>query len=120
MADRAVPPRDIAPIDFFERWVPERVAGDESRRALLVDTRAVLEFWLDGDGGGHFTVEIASGVVAGRRGPAEAADLRVLLDVETWRALNCGELTAPEAFLRRRVRLEGNYALAVKLHLILA
>ena len=42
-----------------------------------------------------------------------------MLDVETWRALNRGELSAPEAFLRRRVRLEGDHALAVKLHLIL-
>ena len=41
------------------------------------------------------------------------------LDVTTWRLLNSGELSAPEAFLRRRVRLEGNLALAIKLHLII-
>ena len=112
-------PAETLPLEFFERWVPERVATDAERRARLGATRAVLEFQLDGDGGGHFTVEIAAGIVEGRRGAAVGADLRVLLDVETWRALNCGALSAPEAFLRRRVRLEGNYALAVKLHLIL-
>jgi putative sterol carrier protein len=117
--ERAVPPYDIAPGEFFELWVPQRVANDAQRRAGLGDTRAVLEFRLEGDGGGHFTVQIAAGVVVGRRGAAGSADLRVMLDVETWRALNRGELSAPEAFLRRRVRLEGNHALAVKLHLIL-
>ncbi len=119
MAGRAVPPLDIGAAEFFEIWVPDRVACDAQRRARLGETRAVLEFLLEGEGGGHFTVEIAAGVVAGRRGAHAAADLRVSLDVETWRALNRGALTAPEAFLQRRVRLEGDVRLAVKLHLIL-
>ncbi len=119
MPGRAVPPHDIAPDDFFERWVPARVAGDAERRARLEDTRAILEFDLVGDGGGLFHVHIEAGYVAGRRGAAGEADLRVSLDVQTWRELNRGELSAPEAFLRRRVRLEGDVRLAVKLHLIL-
>ena len=119
MGTRAVPPPDIAPLEFFERWVPERVATDASRRERLGGTRAVLVFELDGDGGGHFTLHIEEGRVAGRGGASASADLWVRLDVETWRALNQGELSAPEAFLRRRVRLEGDLALAVKLHLIL-
>jgi putative sterol carrier protein len=41
------------------------------------------------------------------------------VDVETWRALNRGELSAPEALLRRRLRISGNLVLALKLHLIL-
>ena len=50
---------------------------------------------------------------------ANLAHLCLRLDLETWKCLNAGELSAPEAFLRRRVHLEGNLALAVKLHLIL-
>ena len=74
MADeRAIPPHDIAPGDFFELWVPRRVATDARRRESLGDTRAVLEFHLEGDGGGPFTVHIAAGVVVGRRGAAAAA-----------------------------------------------
>ena len=119
MPERAAPPHDIAPLEFFERWVPARVASDAERRARLADTTAILEFRLAGDGGGHFTVHIEAGVVAGRSGATAAADLRVHLDVETWRALNAGALSAPDAFLKRRVRLEGDYRLAVKLHLIL-
>ena len=119
MRIRALPPPDIAPIEFFERWVPERVAADPLRRQRLGETRAVLLFELFGDDGGLFTLHIEAGCVAGRAGAGEAPDLRVSLDVETWRALNQGQLSAPEAFVRRRVGLQGNLALAVKLHLIL-
>ena len=119
MLERAIPPEDIDPADFFRSWVPEHVAADAKRRESLASTDAVLEFALEGDGGGAFTLCIAEGKVEGRVGAAAAPDLRVLLDVATWRELNRGSLSAPEAFLRRRVRLEGNVALAVKLHLIL-
>jgi len=39
--------------------------------------------------------------------------------VQTWRALNRGEISAPEALLRRRLKISGNLVLALKLHLIL-
>jgi len=52
-------------------------------------------------------------------GSLAEAQLRVRTDVETWRQLNRGEISAPEAFLRRRVHLHGKLLLAVKLHLIL-
>ena len=44
---------------------------------------------------------------------------RLTLDVPTWRKLNSGELSAPTAFLTRRVKLEGNLGLALKLHFII-
>ena len=120
MADRAVPPGDIAPHDFFTRWVPEVVRADDGRRSRLAATRAVLEFHLvDAREGGVYALHIEEGEVHGRPGEAERADLRVRLDVATWRALNAGSLSAPEAFLRRRVRLEGDLRLAVMLHFIL-
>lgn len=119
MSDRAVPPEDIHPADFFTRWVPERVGADHDRRRRLGDTVATLEFELIGDGGGLYTLTLEAGMVRGWEGPAEEPDLRIRLDVQTWKALNTGELSAPEAFLRRRVLLEGNLMLAVKLHLII-
>ena len=119
MAERAVPPPDIAPADFFTRWVPAQVAVDPQRRERLGTTDAILEFALEGDGGGVFCLRIEGGEVTGEEGEARHPDLRVRLDVTTWRRLNSGELTAPEAFLRRRVHLKGNLALAIKLHLIL-
>jgi putative sterol carrier protein len=119
MAERATPPPDIAPGEFFTRWIPDSVAADPTRRERLGGTDATLEFELVGDGGGCFTLEIEGGSVRGREGASPRADLHLRLDVETWRALNSGDLSAPEAFLRRRVHLRGNLALAIKLHLII-
>ena len=71
------------------------------------------------------TTSIAAALMAGARGviptagPGEAVDLRLELDVTTWRALNDGTLSAPEAFLRRRLRVHGNFVLALKLQLII-
>ncbi len=119
MWERPVPPSEIAPLEFFTRWLPEVVAGDPERQRRLGDTLATLQFDLIGDGGGSFLLYVEAGSVRGEAGPASAVDLRLQLDLETWRALNAGTLSAPEALLRRRLRVEGNFALALKLQLIL-
>jgi putative sterol carrier protein len=119
MAERAKPPDDIPPEVFFTEWIPTSVAGDASRGRQLGATQAQLVFALVGEGGGDFTLEIDAGAVVGRAGRAEAPDLVVTVDVETWRALNRGDLSAPEALLRRKVHLAGDMLLALKLHLIL-
>jgi putative sterol carrier protein len=119
MASRPAPPDDIAPEDFFTDWIPAVVAADGERRARLGAADHVLLFELEGEGGGLFHLHVREGAVLGYRGEPERVDLRVRLDVTTWREINRGALSAPEAFLRRRVRLEGNLALALKLHLII-
>jgi putative sterol carrier protein len=119
MSERARPPEDIQPEDFFTRWVPEAVAEDEDRRRRLEGTRAIVQFELQGDVGGTYVVRIDAGRVEGSAGPADAPDLIVRVDVETWRALNRGEISAPEALLRRRIHIEGSFLLALRLHLIL-
>jgi len=119
MPERPVPPREIDPLEFFTRWLPEVVANDPGRRERLGDTAATLQFDLLGDGGGCFLLHVEGGVVRGGAGPAEAVDLRLELDVETWRALNDGSLSAPEAFLRRRLRVQGSFVLALKLQIII-
>jgi putative sterol carrier protein len=119
MRERARPPESITPHDFFTRWIPEAVAEDEQRRERLRDTEAVLEFDVTGDGGGVFTLEVAAGEVRGAAGPAQKADLRIRVDLPTWRQLNSGCISAPEALLRRRMHMRGNLLLAIKLHLIL-
>ncbi len=119
MPERHKPPDDITPHEFFTRWVPDAVAADDSRRSRLGDSDATLQFEILGDGGGHYLIEIRSGEVRGSAGRSETCDLHVRVDLLTWRALNRGEISAPEALVRRRVRLEGNLLLAIKLHLIL-
>ena len=117
--ERARPPADIQPVEFFTHWVPDAVASDRERRRRLGDTDAIIEFKLSGEAGGCFTIRVAEGVVTGLPGPAPQADLRVELDMETWRALNSGELSAPHALLARKLRFEGSFLLGLKLHLLL-
>lgn len=117
--ERARPPADISPAEFFTSWVPDAVAGDATRRAKLGDTDATIEFELTGESGGRFVIRVAGGQVQGSAGAVEGADLRVTLDVATWRRLNNGEISAPEALLKRKLRFEGSFLLGLKLHLIL-
>ena len=121
MEERARPPDDISPRDFFTRWVPEAVAHDAERRRKLGDTQASIVFTIEPHDATAepYTLEIAEGAVRGREGRAPAPNLDVHVDLDTWRALNRGEISAPEALLRRRLRMTGNLALALKLHLIL-
>ena len=121
MQQRARPPDDISPREFFTRWIPEAVAHDAERKAKLGDTQAKVVFTIETPEGEPqpYTLEIADGAVRGREGRAAAPDLDVHVDEDTWRALNRGEISAPEALLRRRLRMTGNLVLGLKLHLIL-
>jgi putative sterol carrier protein len=95
------------------------VRGDPARRAKLGGTDATIVFDLQGEGGGTFRLRVEAGSVSGRPGDDAAADLRVRVDVRTWRMLNSGDISAPEALLRRKLKLEGDFLLGLKLHLIL-
>jgi putative sterol carrier protein len=121
MPERALPPDDITPFAFFTSWVPATVDADESRRQRLGDTRAHLLFELPdaADGERQFTLHIEQGRVRGVAGAVVEPDLAIRVDVATWRALNRGELSAPEALLRRRLTVRGDLTLALKLHVIL-
>lgn len=119
MADRVRPPDDITPGEFFTRWIGDAVAGDVDRRSRLGATAATIVFELSGNPGGTWSVRIDGGCVEGTEGPSDPHDLRVRVDIDTWRALNRGAISAPEALLRRKVRIQGDFLLALKLHLIL-
>src|SRR5688572_8634927 len=113
-ADRPHPPPDIAPEQFFTEWIPRIVSEDPARTSRLGATDAVLEFNLEGEGGGAFQLHVSDGKVTGSVGAAKTPTVRLTLDVPTWRKLNSGELSAPTAFLTRKVKLEGNFGLAMK------
>ncbi len=119
MDDRAKPPEDIEPEDFFCRWVPERVAADPDRRGRLPKKPAGIEFTLVGEGGGVFGVILENGAARGTNGKLANPDLRVRVSVRDWRDLNAGRLAAPRALLERRIHLSGDLGLALKLHLVL-
>lgn len=121
--ERALPPDDITPHGFFTRWVPGAVAADPSRRERLGDTKATIEFCVEGyegEGGSVFEIRIEHGVVSATAGEAVEPQLRVRVALETWRALNRGDTSAPQAVLGRKLKLEGDFLLGLKLHLILS
>lgn len=117
--ERLRPPEDITPLDFFSRWLPASVERDGERGDQIAKTEATLVFVLEGDGGGTFTLEISGGQLRGSAGKPDSQDLEIRVDVATWRSLNSGTLSAPEAVVRRRLKLSGDLLLALKLHLIL-
>ena len=117
--ERIAPPDDIEPLEFFTRWVPEAVSGDEARRTRLDGIQARIVFELSGTGGGSYTLDIAGGSVQGAEGAVEDPDLRVVVDIDTWRALNRGDVSAPEAMVKRKLKLHGDFVLGLKLHFIL-
>jgi putative sterol carrier protein len=119
MRERAKPPEDISPQEFFTVWLPTQVAEDHERRERLGDTAAVLVFDLKGEQGGVYTLRIENGALVGSEGRASESDLDISVDMETWRGLNSGAISAPEALLRRRLHLSGKLLLGLKLHLIL-
>ena len=80
---------------------------------------SMIVFDLHGDEAHTFSVQVANGVLIGSEGRVAEPDLEVRVDLETWRALNRGEIAAPEALLRRRLQISGKLVLALKLHLIL-
>ena len=113
------PPHDISPEAFFIEWVPRAIASDPERSARLGSGAFSLQFEIEGDGGGVFCLEVEEGMARGRVGAHEAPHLLVRVDFETWRELNRGDVSAPQALLSRRVRLQGDLRLAVRLHVIL-
>ena len=80
---------------------------------------ARIQFELAGDGGGPFWLELCDGAIRGDSGRLDAPDLVLSTDLETWRKLNAGELKAPTAVMKGRLRFQGSMYLALKIHFIL-
>ena len=119
MSERARPPDDIDPADFFRRWAPDAVNTDPERRAKIEGLNARIQFELGGEGGGAYWLELANGSVRGDEGRVDAPDLVLSTDLETWRKLNAGELKAPTAVMKGKLRFQGSMYLALKVHFII-
>ena len=86
------PPRDIDAHRFFTEWLPREFASEfgPGKRAASDITVAVH---LEGEGGGHWVLDVKGGVLAvraaGAPGPEPIATMRQT--VADWRALAIGE-----------------------------
>jgi putative sterol carrier protein len=119
VSERARPPDDIAPAEFFRSWAPAAVRTDPDRRKKLDGLKARIQFDLAGEGGGLYWLEIADGDVQGGDGRLDAPDLVLATDLETWRKLNAGEIKAPTAVMKGRLRFQGSMYLALRIHFII-
>ncbi|HTO08226.1 MAG TPA: SCP2 sterol-binding domain-containing protein [Myxococcota bacterium] len=119
MSDRARPPADIAPEEFFRAWAPDAVRSDPERRKKLENLTARIQFDLSGPGAGLYWLQIGEGDVQGGAGPIEAPDLVLSTDLETWRALNAGMIKAPTAVMKGKLKFQGSMYLALRIHFII-
>ena len=117
--DRATPPGDIQPREFFCDWAPNAVASDPERRKRLDGLDARVQFDLAGEHGGTFHLRIHAGEVQGGVGPLESPDLVLSTDVATWRELNAGAIKAPTAVMKGRLKFKGSMYLALRIHFII-
>jgi hypothetical protein len=92
MDQGARPPRDIDPHRFFTEWLPrefQREFGPGRRAASDITVAVVLE----GDGGGHWVLDVAKNAITVRRPdePGPAAQVMMRQEVRDWRAVAVGE-----------------------------
>jgi len=52
-------------------------------------------------------------------GRLDAPDLVLSTDVDTWRKLNAGEIKAPTAVMKGKLRFQGSMYLALKIHFVI-
>ena len=74
---------------------------------------------LAGDGGGLYWLELADGDVRGGSGAIQEPELTLVTDVDTWRKLNAGEIKAPTAVMKGKLKFQGSMYLALKIHFII-
>jgi putative sterol carrier protein len=117
VSERARPPADIEPSVFFREWAPAAVHGDPDRLAKIAGLKARIQFELDGSG--DYWLDIADGKVRGDVGRANEPDLILHTDLDTWRKLNSGEIKAPMAVMKGKLRFTGSMYLALKIHFII-
>lgn len=94
---------------FFDRlpsvFRPERAGGVSS----------VFGFDLSGEGGGEWHVAVADGACSVRQGAAPAPHIVVRCAAADWLAIVNGALDPAAAFMSGRLRVKGDFGLALAL-----
>ncbi len=78
------PSPDIAPADFFERWLPEAFAAAELPPAAR-ELDLLLGVRLEGEGGGEWVLHLREGALEVRAEPRNEASFTIVQSVEDWR-----------------------------------
>ena len=83
------------------------------------DWETTIQFLIDGDGGGEWTIEIGEGRCQVRDGKAEEVKATVSTSAETWIGCVTGEVNPQMAFMTGKIKVAGDMALAMKLGSVL-
>jgi putative sterol carrier protein len=78
------------------------------------DLRATFQFHLTGEGGGDWAVRIADGACTVQPGIAEKPDVTIAMDADDYVKMTTGELQPVVAFMRGKIKLQGDMNLAMK------
>ena len=78
------------------------------------DWESVIQYNIEGDGGGTWTMTVAGGACTVVEGPSDAATATVDSDVETWVGIGDGSVEPTSAFMMGKIRIQGNMADVLK------
>jgi putative sterol carrier protein len=76
---------------------------------------AVIQFAIDGEGGGNWLAVIRDGTLTVSEGVSESPSLTISASAEDYLAIGTGQLNEQLAFMTGRIRARGNTRLAMKL-----
>jgi putative sterol carrier protein len=78
------------------------------------DWEAVIQYNIEGDGGGSWVMTVKDGKCAVAEGATEESTAIVDSDVETWVGIGDGSVDATSAFMMGKIRIQGNMADVLK------
>lgn len=79
------------------------------------DLRATFLFTMEGEGGGQWAIQVADGRAEAQDGAPDQPDTEIRTRPAVWMDLSTGDLNAAMAVMTRKVRIQGNAGLAMRL-----
>jgi putative sterol carrier protein len=84
------------------------------RPEKAANTNAVIQLELTGEGGGNWVIRINNGHLALEEGTVTTPDLTLGMAASDYVAITRGELNPVNAFMAKKITLQGNMTLAMK------
>ena len=103
-----------SPAQFFRETLPQRLEADPDHVRQI---GGVFEFVIEGDGGGVWTLDTQAPQV--HEGPATRMNCRIRIGAADFLDLLAGRLSDMSAFATRKLKVEGNIALSLRLRNLL-
>lgn len=101
-----------APKEYFDTFFPEKLAANPD---LVTNINAVFQFEIEGEGGGTWTVDLASEGGAVNEGPSDNAGCTIAMNGEDFAAMMEKTANPMQLYMSQKLKITGNMALALKL-----